>query len=198
MDRWAWQSTVHRVAKSWTLLKWLSMLAFTMNEIVHFSAFSYASFIFTPYNHHTAKTYWTSTMGQVLHTDNRIFRTVISLQMKMLRLWTAYHDHKGSRGYVAVENVNTVSSLKASGLLFFLKKCIFCFRNTNFLNVYLITHLWNKKNNKSNLYETIHCSLELRAPLQTWLPKMNHYFSLSYFFCKKIIKPKGILYSLRS
>ena len=57
-------------------------------------------------------------------THNRIFRTVISLQMKMLRLWTAYHDQKGSRGYVVVENVNTVFSLKASGLLFLLKKKI--------------------------------------------------------------------------
>ena len=25
MDRWAWQATVHSVAKSWTWLKWLSM-----------------------------------------------------------------------------------------------------------------------------------------------------------------------------
>ena len=37
MDRGAWQATVHRFAKSWAQLKWLSMRAFNINLIGKFN-----------------------------------------------------------------------------------------------------------------------------------------------------------------
>ena len=35
MDREAWWAMVHRIAKSWTWLKWLSMLAYVVIIIIH-------------------------------------------------------------------------------------------------------------------------------------------------------------------
>ena len=200
MDRGAWQATVHRVSKSWTLLKWLSMHAFTMNEIVHFFAFSYASFIFTPCNHHTGKTYWTSTMGQVLHTDSKIFRPVISLQIKMLRPWTAYHDHKGSRGYVVVENVNAVFSLKASGLLFFLKNVFSVIEIPD----QLFEYVFNYSSVKLKKIIKVTCMRPFIVHWNSGLlfkhgsPKWIIISISATSSVNKIIKPKGILYSLRS